>query len=262
MDISVNGIDMYYVTAGEGEAPWVTLAHSIAADHTFWDAEAAVLGAAGYRVLRYDTRGHGRSAVGDDPYSLDLLAGDVIGLWDALGIARSHFIGLSLGGMTGLVLGLDHPGRVEKLVIANARSQADSQFTALWDQRIALAESDGMAPIAEASVPRWFTDDFISGNPDEVARVRAVIEATPPAGFAGAGRAIRALDLHKRLGAITCPTLFIAGAEDGACPAEGIRADHRAVAGSRYVELSPAAHISNLEQPRAFVDAVADFLAA
>ena len=262
MELSVNGIGVHYVTEGAGDAPWVTMSHSIAADHTFWDAEAAALAAAGYRVLRYDTRGHGKSAVGSDPYSLDLLARDVIGLWDALGIARSHFIGLSLGGMTGLVLGLDHPGRVERLVIANARSQADAPFTALWDQRIALATSDGMAPIAEASLARWFTGDFIKGFSAEVARVRAVIEATPTAGFAGAGRAIRAIDLHRRLGALACPTLFIAGAEDGACPAEGIRADHRAVAGSHYVELSPAAHISNLEQPQAFVDAVADFLAA
>ncbi len=261
MEISVNGIAIHYVAAGADDAPWVTLAHSIAADHSFWDAEAAAL-AAGYRVLRYDARGHGKSAVGDDPYSLDLLARDVIGLWDALGIARSHFIGLSLGGMTGLVLGLDHPGRVEKLVIANARTRADAEFTALWDQRIALAERDGMAPIAEGSLARWFTADFIARNAATAARVRAVIESTPPAGFAGAGRAIREIDLHKRLGTLAGPTLFIAGAEDGACPPDGVRADHRAVPGSRYVELSPAAHVSNLEQPQAFVVAVADFLAA
>jgi 3-oxoadipate enol-lactonase len=221
MDISVNGISTHYVTGGADDAPWVTMSHSIAADHTFWEAQAAALAAAGYRVLRYDTRGHGKSTVGDDPYSLELLARDVIGLWDALGIGRSHFVGLSLGGMIGLVLGIDHPGRIEKLVIANARSQADAQFTALWDQRIALAESDGMGPIAEASMARWFTEDFIKGSPGEVARVRAVIEATPPAGFAGAGRAIRAIDLHTRLGALACPTLFIAGREDGACPADG-----------------------------------------
>ena len=109
MEIFVNGINVHYVTAGADDAPWVTLSHSIAADHTFWDAEAAAL-AAGYRVLRYDTRGHGMSAVGTDPTSLDLLARDVIGLWDGLSIARSHFIGLSLGGMIGLVLGLDRGG--------------------------------------------------------------------------------------------------------------------------------------------------------
>ncbi len=261
MEVSVNGITVHYQTAGPDDAPWVTLAHSIAADHTFWDAEAAKLGAR-HRVLLFDTRGHGKSGVGDEPYSLDLLARDVVGLWDVLGIAHSHFIGLSLGGMTGLVLGLEHPSRIDKLVVANARSQADDPFTALWDQRIALAESEGMAPIAEASLARWFTGDFIKDNPDKVARVRAVIEATPPAGFAGAGRAIRDIDLHKRLGGLACPALFIAGKEDGACPAEGIQADHRAVQGSCYVELSPAAHISNLEQPRAFSDAVGEFLSA
>lgn len=262
MKISANGIDIHYVTAGEGDGDWVTLSHSIAADHTFWDAESAVLAAAGFRVLRYDTRGHGKSGIGDQPYSLELLAWDAVGLWDALGIARSHFVGLSLGGMTGLVLGLDHAARVGKLVIANTRSQADAQFTATWDQRIALAESEGMAPIAEAAVPRWFTEKFFAAHPEKVARIRAVIAATPAAGFAGAGRAIRAVDLHNRLGALACPTLFIASREDGTCPADAIRADHLAVAGSGYVELSPAAHISNLEQPRAFIDAVAGFLAA
>jgi 3-oxoadipate enol-lactonase len=131
--------------------------------------------------------------------------------------------------------------RVEKLVIANTRSQADAPFTTLWDQRIALATSDGMASIAEVSLKRWFTEDFIARSPEKVAWVRSVIEATPPAGFAGAGQAIRAINLRMRLGTLACPTLFIAGAEDGACPAKDIRADHRSVAGSSYVELTPAA---------------------
>ncbi|MDX1485207.1 MAG: 3-oxoadipate enol-lactonase [Alphaproteobacteria bacterium] len=260
MEIDANGVRLHYAVSGRDGAPWVTLSHSIAADLSFWDAEADALGAE-YRVLRYDTRGHGASAVGTDAYSLELLAADVIALWDGLGIDKSHFVGLSLGGMTGMVLGLDHGDRLDRLVIANARSQATPEYTALWDQRIALAEAEGMAPIAEGTVGRWFTEGFIARAPEAVARVRAVIEATPPQGFAGAGRAIRAIDLHRRLGGLSCPTLFIAGADDGACPAADIRADHEAVPGSRYVELAPAAHISNLEQPDAFAEAVTAFLA-
>ena len=259
MEIEVNGASIHYVIEGAENAPWVTFSHSIAADLSFWNGQAEAL-AGRFRVLKYDTRGHGRSAIGDAPYSLDLLAGDVVALWDGLGIARSHFVGLSLGGMSGLVLGLENPGRVDRLVIANARTESNADFKALWDQRMALAEADGMAPIAEASLARWFTQDFIDREPQEMARVRAVIESCPAAGFIGAAAAIRDIDLHKSLGALACPTLFIAGAEDGACPAEDIRADHRAVSGSRYVELSPAAHISNLEQPQAFNEALIDFL--
>jgi len=261
MDIEVNGVTLHYDVAGPDGAPWVTLSHSIAANMGFWDDQFATL-AARFRVLRYDTRGHGQSGVGAAPYSLELLAQDVVALWDALGIEKSHFVGLSLGGMTGVVLGLDHPARVDKLVIANARLEADAAFTERWDQRIALAERDGMAAIAEGAAPLWFTERFIAANPRVIDHVRAVIAATDPQGFAGAGRAIRAIDLHRRLSALTPPILFIAGAEDGACPAEGIKADHAAVAGAAYVALSPAAHISNLEQPAGFTRAVAEFLAA
>ncbi len=146
------------------------------------------------------------------------------------------------------------------MVIANALSEANSVFTELWDQRIETAEREGMAPLAEASIGRWFTEGFVKAHPDTVAAVVKVIEATPPAGYAGAAHAIRLIDMHRHLGAITCPTLFIAGTEDGACPAEGMRADHDKVAGSQYLELSPAAHISNLEQPVAFNDALLKFL--
>ena len=259
MEIEVNGAEIHYVIDGAKDAPWVTFSHSIAADHSFWDGQAEAL-AARFRVLRYDTRGHGRSSVGDVPYSLDLLAGDVTALWDGLGIERSHFVGLSLGGMTGIVLALNHPSRVHRLVTANARTSSNADFKSLWHQRMALVERDGMAPIAEASIPRWFTGEFIAREPQQVNRVRTVIQACPAAGFLGAARAIRDIDIHGRLGALACPTLFIAGAEDGACPADDIRADHRAVVGSRYLELSPAAHISNLEQPRAFNEALLDFL--
>ena len=259
MEIEVDGANIHYLIEGAQNAPWVTFSHSIAADHGFWDGQAKAL-AARFRVLMYDTRGHGRSSVGDAPYSLDLLAGDVIALWDRLGIERSHFVGLSLGGMTGIMLALNHPSRVDRLVTANARTETNADFKTLWDQRIELVDRDGMAAIAEASIPRWFTGDFIAREPQQVNRVRAVIEACPAEGFIGAARAIRDIDIHSRLGALACPTLFIAGAEDGACPADDIRADHRAVVGSRYLELSPAAHISNLEQPRAFNEALLDFL--
>lgn len=260
-DVAVNGVSLHYGVSGPEGAPWVTLSHSIAADLSFWDAQAAALSSR-FRVLRYDTRGHGKSGVGGGPDSLETLAADVVALWDALAIEKSHFVGLSLGGMTGVVLGLDHADRVDRLVIANARLEADAEFTARWDQRIALAESGGMAEIAEGAAPLWFTEGFIAAHPEVIAHVRTVIAATDPKGFAGAGRAIRAVDLRRRLPALAPPTLFIAAREDGACPAEGIRADHKAVAGSRYIELSPAAHISNLERPEDFTRAVEDFLAA
>ena len=259
MQAEVNGVSLHYVVEGVEGGPWVTFSHSIAADLSFWDAQTAELGK-DFRVLRYDTRGHGGSGVGDIPYSLELLARDVVGLWDHLGIARSHFVGLSLGGMTGIVLASLYPERVGGLVVANARTKANDQFTELWDQRIALVEREGMDPIAEGSIPRWFTEGFISQAPQAVEHVRSVIRSCPSRGFIGAAQAIREIDLHARLRNIDRPTLFIAGAEDGACPVEDIKADSGAVPGSRLTILSPAAHISNLEQPGAFNEALQDFL--
>lgn len=259
IEVEAGGVSFHCVIEGGDGAPWVTLAHSIAADHSFFDAQAEAL-AERFRVLRFDARGHGRSGVGDSEVTLELLARDVAALWDALGIARSHFVGLSLGGMTGIALALMAPERVERLVIANTRTEASTEFTRSWDARIALAESEGMAVIAEAAIPRWFTAAFIDRNPDIVERVRAVIEACPPRGFADAGRAIRSVALRRRLGALACPTLFIAGAEDPTCAVAEIAADQREAAGVRLVVLPAAAHISNLEQPRAFNAAVLEFL--
>lgn len=258
-DVEANGIPIHCVMEGAEGAPWVTLAHSIAADHTFFDAQAEAF-AQRFRVLRFDTRGHGRSGMGTGDVTLEVLAGDVIAVWDALGIGRSQFIGLSLGGMTGILLALAAPERVDRLVIANARTEATPDFTRQWDARIALAEKDGMAAIAEAAIPRWFTAAFIESHPEDVARARAVIEACAPAGFAEAGRAIRAVDLRRRLGGLKCPTLFIAGEDDPTCAVEEIAADQREVAGARLAVLAGAAHLSNLEQPQAFNAAVSEFL--
>ena len=260
MRVAANGIRFNCAVEGPEGAPWVTLAASIAADLTLWDAQVPALGEH-CRVLRFDARGHGATEATEPPYTLDLLVADVRALWDALGIARSHFVGLSLGGMIGIGLALDYPGRVASAVVANSRTEATPEFRALWDERIAVAETDGMAGLVDSTARRWLTPGFIAANPDAVAKVRAMIGRCSVAGFVGAARALQGLDLLPRLKEISVPCLFIAGGEDGACPAGEIRAAASRVPGAEYVELSPAAHISNLEQPDAFNRAVTDFLA-
>jgi 3-oxoadipate enol-lactonase len=220
MRVAANGIRFNCAVEGPEGAPWVTLAASIAADLTLWDAQVPALGEH-CRVLRFDARGHGATEATEPPYTLDLLVADVRALWDALGIARSHFVGLSLGGMIGIGLALDYPGRVASAVIANSRTEATPEFRALWDERIAVAETDGMAGLVDSTARRWLTPGFIAANPDAVAKVRAMIGRCSVAGFVGAARALQGLDLLPRLGGIAVPCLFIAGGEDGACPAGG-----------------------------------------
>jgi 3-oxoadipate enol-lactonase len=260
MNIEANGISFNTQVEGAEGAPWITFSNSLACNLSMWDGQVAAL-RDDYRILRYDTRGHGGTAVPGGPYSFDMLVGDVIGLWDALGIERGHFIGLSLGGMTALGLALGHAGRLSSITVCNARAEAPPEFRDLWDTRIATVGENGMEAIIDATLERWFTPGFAAGDPPVLDRVRDMIRATAPRGYIGCARALQGLDYLPRLGGISLPALFIAGAGDGATPPEGMRAMHQAVANSQYVELDPAAHISNLEQPEAFNDALTTFLA-
>ena len=260
MNIEANGISFNTQVEGSEGAPWVTFSNSLACNLSMWDGQVAAL-QNDYRILRYDTRGHGGTDAPEGPYSFDMLVGDVIGLWDALGIERGHFIGLSLGGMTALGLALGHGGRLSSITVCNARAEAVPEFRDIWDTRIATVRAKGMEPTIDTTLERWFTPAFAAGDPPVLDHVRDMIRSTAPEGYIGCARALQGLDYLPRLGGISTPALFIAGSGDGATPPEGMRAMHQAVANSRYVELDPAAHISNLEQPEAFNDAISGFLA-
>ena len=259
MKVTANGVGLNCEIEGKEGAPWLTFSNSLATNLHMWDAQAAAL-ADDFRILRYDKRGHGESDVPEAPYDFAMLVGDVIGLWDALGIEKSHFVGLSIGGMTAMGLALHHADRLRSIVISNAIAEAPAPFVAAWDERIAIVEEKGMQALAAPTVERWSSDEFLDSGSPVLDDLRAMVAATPAGGFIGCARALQGLDFEKSLGEIRTPTLFIAGKEDGATPASTMSRIARMVEGAQYVELSPAGHLSNIEQPDGYTAALRDFL--
>ena len=259
MKTTANGIAMNYSLEGPASAPVVTLSHSLAADLSMWDPQMSAL-TSRYRVLRYDTRGHGGTDAPASAYTLAQLADDARALLGALGIARTHWIGLSMGGMIGQTLALSSPGLFASLSLCDTSSRIPAEARPLWGDRIKTAETQGMEPLVEPTIGRWFTAPFVAGRKDVVDRVRAMIRATKPAGYAGCCHAIAALDLTDKIAAIKVPTLIVVGEEDQGTPVAASRAINEKIAGSELVIIKSASHLSNLEQPEEFTRALTTFL--
>lgn len=250
------GRRLFYRFDGPEDAPVVIFSNSLGTDHTLWDAQVAVLSKR-LRVLRYDTRGHGRSDAPDGEYVMDDLARDVLVLLDGLGIERVRFCGLSMGGAIGQWLGANAPERIERLVLANTGAIFGSPE--VWQQRLEAVRTGGMAAVTEAVIQRWFTQGFIARAPDAVERVREILLATPAQGYAGCCAALRDVDYRPLLPRIAIPTLVIGGVHDGATPPE--RAEELAgkIPHARLVMLD-ASHLAAVEQAEPFNRALADFL--
>ncbi|HBH01019.1 MAG TPA: 3-oxoadipate enol-lactonase [Candidatus Rokubacteria bacterium] len=260
MKVTANGIAMQYTLDGPAEAPVVTLSHSLATTLAMWNPQLPAL-ATRWRVLRYDTRGHGGTDAPAGAYTLDQLAEDARRLLAALGIRRTHWVGLSMGGMIGQTLALAEPGLFRSLALCDTSSRVPPEARGAWRDRIATAGTQGMEPLVEPTIERWFTGTFRGARRDVVDPVRAMIRGTSPVGYVGCCHAISALDLTERLPALTLPTLVLVGEEDPGTPVAASRAIHERIAGSRLVVLGSAAHLSNLEQPEAFTRALTEFLA-
>jgi 3-oxoadipate enol-lactonase len=242
---------------GPSEAPVLVLSNSLGTNRALWDAQMPAL-TARYRVLRYDTRGHGSSPVTTGPYSIAMLASDVLLLLDALKIERAHFCGLSLGGMTGMWLGIHAAARIDRLVLANTAPRIGA--AAIWNARIDAVRKGGMQAIAETVLERWFTAAFRASAPEAVGRVGSMLAATPPEGYAACCAAIRDADLWPGIANIRAPALVIAGTHDAATPPADGRKMAEQIAHARYVELD-AAHISNVEAAARFGAELIAFLA-
>ncbi|MEY4721142.1 MAG: 3-oxoadipate enol-lactonase [Pseudomonadota bacterium] len=252
----IDGCRIAWRMDGPADAPVLVLSNSLGTAMAMWDDQVSAL-SRHFRVLRYDTRGHGASSVMPGDYSLDRLGRDVIGLLDALGIESAHFCGLSLGGMTGQWLGVHAPDRIDRLVIANSSSFMGPPES--WQQRMNTVRDQGMAAITQAVLDRWFTPAFAAIAAPGLERTRAQLLATSADGYAGCCAAIRDMDLRPVVHLIHRPTLVIAGSQDPATPPDHARAIATAIAGARLVSLE-AAHLSNIEQPAAFTAALLDFL--
>ncbi|HEX4986372.1 MAG TPA: 3-oxoadipate enol-lactonase [Burkholderiales bacterium] len=257
MKIKANGIDIHYTVQGEG--PWIVMSHSLACDVSMWDEQVQMLKSK-YKVLCFDTRGHGASDAPATDYTLDMLSGDLLGLLDGLSIGNPHYVGLSMGGMIGMTFALKHPGRLRTLVLCDTSSRVPPEAGPVWEGRIKTAKEQGMEPLVEPTLQRWFTEPFYKSNKVMMERVGALIRGTKPAGYIGCCRAIPKINLTDKLGAIRSPVQVIVGDQDAGTPVAMSKAIADAIPGSGLVVIPSASHLSNLEQPAAFNKALADFL--
>jgi 3-oxoadipate enol-lactonase len=261
MKTRANGIEVNCEIHGKEGAPWLVLSHSLACSVRMWDPQIAGLKDQ-YRILAYDTRGHGGTEATKGAYTLELLADDLFHLLKELKIEEPHYCGLSMGGMIGQTFALKYPGVFRTLTLADTTSRYPAEAAPVWAERIKTVEAQGMAPLAQPTLERWFTEAFRKSRPDVVDGVRKLILATPPAGYIGCCHAIPRINLSARLKEIKCPILVIVGADDPGTPPAMAREIHENAPGSKLVVLPQAAHLANLEQPEAFTRALADFLAA
>jgi 3-oxoadipate enol-lactonase len=258
--VSVNGVDIVTCVEGRDALPWIVVSNSLAADYSSWDEQVRFL-TERFRVLRYDTRGHGGSSAPEGPYTFKDLTADVLGLMDHYGIDSASFLGLSMGGMTGLGLAIDHPARITQLVCCDARSDAVPPFVDNWTARIASVESAGsMEPVAAFNKDRWFTGAFIASRPEVVRKAMNMILATSMRGYIGCARALQRLDYKRHLTRIACPTLFVCGAQDAASPPAVMQEMAGLVSGSVFKLVDPGAHMCAMENPLGFNAVIGEWL--
>jgi 3-oxoadipate enol-lactonase len=248
-------VDLNYQLDGDASLPVLVLSNSLGTSLAMWDPQIA-LWSQHFRILRYDTRGHGKSQVTPAPYSIAQLAGDVIGLLDQLGIRQATFCGLSMGGSTVMWLAVHHPERVKRLVLCNTGALIGSAEA--WNARIATVKREGLASIADAVVARWLTPEFAQANPAKVELLTSMLKATADEGYAGACAAVRDIDLREQISSIKVPTLVVAGTGDIPTPPSDLRFIQSQIKDAQYIEFD-AAHISNQQQSEDFGKAVLAF---
>ena len=253
--IDLFGTDFHYELAGDPSLPVVALSNSLGADLSMWDAQAAALRPY-FRVLRYDTRGHGRSAMPDEPTTLQSLGRDLVTLLDTLRIEQVHLCGVSLGGLTAMWVALHAPERVHRLVLSNTAAKIGE--TAAWDERIAVVNAGGMKAIADAVPARWFTPAFVADKTRFQPRKEMLLGCSAQ-GYTAASEAIRDSDLRQEVSSITAPTLIISAIDDLATPPAEGRFLQSAIAGSEF-QLLPGGHLCNIEFPELYNAALLTFL--
>ncbi len=256
--VTANGISINYRLDGPADGPVVMFSNSLISNYTMWDDQLEAITGAGYRMLRYDTRGHGGTDAPDTPYSIPMFAADAIGLLDALNIEKVHFVGLSMGGFIAQLLAANHSDRISSLALCDTACVMPPKN--LWDDRIAEAEAGGTAALADATLGRWFTAPYHKSNPDEVGRVRDMINASNVTGYIGCARAIRDMSQCDVLGKIKTPTIVMVGESDPACPVASAEVLHQGIEASTLVIIKEAAHLPNIQQPDEFNSILLDFL--
>jgi len=248
---------LFYACEGDIGKPVLVMSNSLGTTLEMWNPQMAAL-TQHYRVLRYDTRGHGRSGLPSPTFGIRELADDVIAILDHAGIERAHFCGLSMGGMTGMYLARHHAARFDRFVLANTAALIGP--ASIWNTRIDTVRRDGMAAIVDGVLVRWFTDHYVLTRRDDMAPVRQMLKTARVDGYTANCAAVRDADLRAILPDIDAPVRVIAGEHDLATTAAQGREVAANIPGADFVAL-PAAHLSNWELPEAFGNAVIGFLA-
>jgi 3-oxoadipate enol-lactonase len=259
MQALVNGTVINYEIEGVPGAPVVTLSHALATNLKLWEPQMPAL-LRTYRVLRFDTRGHGRSYAPDGPYSMEMLAADVIGLLDSLGLERTHFLGLSMGGMIGQVLAVKYPQRLEKLVLCDTSPRVPPEMAPVWEDRIRVVEKEGMSAVVEETLGRWLSEDFRRNQPGLTGRIQDMIVQTPVPGYAGCCRAISSFDLLEELPQIKAPTLIMVGEKDPSSPVSTAEEMMQQIKRAELFVLPGALHLTNIESAEMFNRKLVDYL--
>jgi 3-oxoadipate enol-lactonase len=261
MRVAANGTHINYEVDGKEGAPWLTFSNSLCTDLAMWEPQVAAF-KNDHRILRYDTRGHGGSDVPPGPYDPAMMAADVVGLWDALGIAQSHFVGLSMGGVIALSLLLDHAPRVSSIAVCDSRANSHPIHMERWAARTKGAVDHGMGWLADDFTGHWFTPAAHAVNDPWIAKVRRMVEATKLDGYIAGVNVVTSVDYRPRLAELDgAKVLFLAGAQDIGDFPDQARAMHAAVPGSLCVLIEGAAHLCNLEKSADFNQAIIAHLA-
>ncbi len=253
--VDLGGLKAHYALTGDHD-PVLVFSNSLGTDFSMWDPQMEELGRH-FRILRYDTRGHGKSSVTPGEYTIEQLGRDVLDLLDSLHIDCVHFCGLSMGGMIGIWLGIHAPSRLHRLVLCNTAACIGTKE--MWNARIAKVHTEGMKSVAATVIERWFTPAFRASSPEKIAWTQRMFENSPPQGYAACCAAVRDMDEREALGQIEVPALVIYGGSDSVIPASEAHFLKHQIPGAAEIELD-AAHLSNVEQADAFTEAVRKFL--
>jgi 3-oxoadipate enol-lactonase len=257
-EISADGTAIHVEVEGPQDAPVLMLSNSLGTNLHMWDDQVPAL-TRHFRLVRFDRRGHGGSAVPKGPYSIERLGRDALAVMDGLGIAKVNWCGLSMGGMEGMWLGANAASRIDKLILSNTASYFPDRT--MWDGRIEVARDKGLVALVDGTIERWFTAEFRRRSPQAVARIREMFLATDVEGYVGCGAAIRDMDNRSLLAKVSVPTLVIAGRHDTGTTLDAGQFIAEHIPGAKLAVMETA-HIANVEQPQLYTDTVLGFLLA
>jgi 3-oxoadipate enol-lactonase len=259
MQAAVGGRQVRYELSGQQNRPVVMMSHSLSTRLEMWDAQMPSLEPQ-FRVLRYDTRGHGGSDAPVGVYTLERLSDDALGLMDVLGIEKVHWVGISMGGMIGQQLALERPDRLHSLVLSSTAAVMGEEAQPVWQERIDRARSEGMDSLVAETLQRWFSPAYLQRHPPAVEAIEQQIRSTPVEGFIGCSEAIRRLNTLDRLDQIRLPALVIVGEDDPGTPVSASEAIHQRLTGSQLEVIPAVRHLCNIEAQEVFNKLLLEFI--